>query len=116
MIDNYYVTVVIDDGIVTQVYVPLKPLCVSTVVEAYGLPTKVERDFGENRHRLIYAEEKLAFASDWKDPTRISGVYLVSERGFDEWLQTSSHMEDWEDMSEVFAGECHDNLSGQAVP
>ncbi len=113
-VDNHnekaYVTVVISKGIVTQINLPLD-LCVSTVIGAYGQPTKAEENFSLGASRLIYSNEKLGFLSDVDDPRRISYVFIISSVDFDEWLETNPNMRNWEDVSHLFAGECHDNFS-----
>jgi hypothetical protein len=94
-----------DDGIVLRITVRMD-VCVSTILREYGQPPRVEPD-GDYQYQLQYPDEGLFFTVGKADTVKTIEVVQTVRAEFAQSTEGKS----WEDVENMFAGECDDGFS-----
>jgi hypothetical protein len=107
---NWYTSIFVLDGRAYTILIPAD-ICLSTVIESYGIPPKIDEGYDEIREEwFVYDDIGLAVGANKSDRTRLIAVALFSEEHLQDisYRLTDLH---WEEVQDQYSGECEDSFS-----
>ena len=104
------VEVIVQDGTVYQIGV-LVEICVSTIISEYGEPPIVHIYDYNPWYILTYPQDKLVFTVNGESENTLQYLSVAANDHIEAALNTDYMRQDWEEIKEVFSGDCSDSFS-----